>query len=104
MTEESEKAGSKVNFLKTKIMASDSITSWQIDGEKMETVTNFVSLAPKIRVNCDGSCEIKTLISWEKLYDKHSVLKSRDITLLTKFRLVKAMVFPGVMYSVRVRP
>ena len=99
LKEESEKVGLKLNIQKTNIMASDSITSWQIDGEKMETVTNFVSLAPKIRVNCDGSCEIKTLISWEKLYDKHSVLKSRDITLLTKFHLVKAMVFPGAMYG-----
>ena len=92
-----EKSSLKLSIQKTKIMTSGPITSWQIDGEKMETVTNFVSLAPKIRVNCDGSCEIKTLISWEKLYDKHSVLKSRDITLQTMVCLVKVLVFPVVM-------
>ena len=83
LKEESEKAGSKLNIQKTKIIASGPITSWQIDGETVESVTDFIFLGPKIRVNCDGSCEIKTLISWEKLYDKHSVLKSRDITLPT---------------------
>ena len=100
--EESEKGSSKLNILKTKIMASGSNTSWQIDGEKVETVTNFIFLASKITVGGDSTCEIKTLVSWKKLYDKHSVIKSRDITLLTKFHLVKDMVFPGVMCSVRV--
>ena len=92
--EESEKAGLKLNIQKTKIVVSRPITSWQIDGETMKTVTNFIFLDSKITADGDCSHEIKDTCSWEEKF-----LKSRDITLPTKIRLVKAMVFPVVMYG-----
>ena len=98
--EEIEKVGLKLNTQKMKILASSPVTSWQIDGETMETVTDFIFLGSKI--TADGACnhEIKTLAPRKKSYDKlDSLLKSRDITLLTKARLVKAMVFPVAMYG-----
>ena len=97
--EESEKVGLKLNTQKTKVMASRPITSWQIDGETMETVTDFIFLGSKITADGDCSHEIKTLAPWKKSYDKplDSILKSRDITLLTKVCVVKAVVFPVVM-------
>ena len=97
--EESEKVGLKLNILKTKIMASGPITSWQIDGETMETVTDFILLGSKI--TADGGCshEIKRclLLGRKAMTNLHSILKSRDITLPTKVHLVKAMVFPVCM-------
>ena len=97
--EESEKAGLKLNIQKTKIMASGPITSWQIDGETMETVTDFIFLGPKITTDGDYSRETKDACSLEESYDKPTQhIKSRDITLLTKVHIVKAMVFPVVMY------
>ena len=95
--EESEKAGLKLNIQKSKIMASGPITSWQIDGETMGIVTDFISLDSKITADSDCSHEIKTLAPWKKSYNIDSVLKSRDITLLTKVHLFKAMVFPVIM-------
>ena len=97
--EESEKAGLKLNIQKTKIMASGSITSWQIDGETMETVTDFIFLGSKITADGDCSHEIKRrlLLGRKVMTNLDSILKSRDITLLTKVCLVKAMVFPVVM-------
>ena len=98
--EESEKAGLKLNIQKTKILASRPITSWQTDGETMETGTDFTFLGSKI--TADGVCsqEIKScLLSGKKIMTNlYSILKSRDITLPTKFHLVKAMVFPIIMY------
>ena len=98
--EESEKAGLKLNIQKTKTMASSLITSWQIDGEKMETVTDFIFLSSKITVDGDCSHKIKRhlLLGIKAMMNLHKVLKSRDITLPTKVCLVKAMVFPVVMY------
>ena len=95
MKEEYEKAGLKPNIQKTKIMASSPITSWQIDGETMETVTNFIFLASKITAEGDYSHEIKRhlLLGRKALTNLDSVLKSRDITFLTKVHIVKAM-FP----------
>ena len=97
--EESEKTGLKLNIQKTKIMASSLITSWQIDGETIETVTLF--FGSKITVNSDCSHEIKRhlLLGRKSMTNLESILKSRDITLPTKVRLVKAMVFPVVMYG-----
>ena len=96
--EESEKAGLKLNIQKTKIMASGHITSWQTDGEKVETVTDFILLGSKITVDSDCSHEIEYTCSLEeKLTNLDSILKSRDITLPTKVHLVKAIVFPVVM-------
>ena len=100
--EESEKAGLKLSIQKAKIMAAGPITSWQIDGETMKTVRDFISLVSKITADSDCSHEIKTLAPWKKSHDEPShdnILKSRDIALLTKVRLVKAMVFPLVMYG-----
>ena len=99
--EESEKSGLKLNIQKTKIMASGPITSWQIDGETMETVTNFIFLGSKITVYGDCSHESKRhlLLGRKAMTNLGSILKSRDITLPTKFCLVKAMVFPVVMYG-----
>ena len=99
MKEESEKAGLKLNIQKTRIMASGGITSWQIDGETMETVTDFIFLGSKITADGDCSQEIKRcLLLWRKaITNLDSILKSRDITLLTKVHLVRAMVFPVVM-------
>ena len=97
----SEKVGLKLNIQKTKIMASGLITSWQIDEETMETVTDFISLGSNITADSDYSHEIKRrlLLSRKAMTNLDSILKSRDITLPTKVRLVKAMVFPVVMYG-----
>ena len=99
--EESEKVGLKLNIQKTKIMASGPITSWQIDGEKLETVTDFIFLGSKITADGDCSRKIKRglLLGRKAMTNLDSVLKSRNITLLTKFHIVKAMVFPEVMYG-----
>ena len=99
--EESEKADLKFNIQKTKIKASSPITSWQIDGKTMETVTDFILVGSKITVDGDCSHEIKRrLLLGRKVMSKlDSIFKSRDITLPTKVRLVKAMVFPVVMYG-----
>ena len=99
VNEVSEKAGLKLNIQKTKIMASSPITSWQIDGETMETVTNFIFLGSKITADGDCSHEIKRglLLGRKAMTNLDSMLKSRDITLPTKVSLVKAMVFPVVM-------
>ena len=99
--EESKKADLKVNIQKTKIMASSPITSWQIDGETMETVRDFIFVGSKITINGDCSHEIKRrlLLGRKVMTNLDSILKSRDITLPTKVCLVKAMVFPVVMYG-----
>ena len=99
--EESEKVGLKLNILKTKIMASGSITSWQIDGETMEAVTDFIFGGSKITADCGCSDEIKTrlLLRRKAMTNRGSILKSRDITVPTKVLLVKAIVFPIVMYG-----
>ena len=99
--EESEKAGLKLNIQKMKNMASSSITSWEIDGEKVETVTEFICLGSKISVNGDCSREIKRHLFLERkaITSLNSILKSRDIAFLTKVHLVKAMVFPVVMHG-----
>ena len=98
--EESEKAGLKLNIQKTKIMASGPITSWQIDGETMETVIDFIFLGSIIPADSDCSHEIKRclLLGRKAMTNLDSVLKSRDVTLLTKVHIVKAMVFPLVRY------
>ena len=96
--EESEKVGLKLNIQKTKIMASSLFTSWEIDGETVETVADVILGGSKITSDGDCSHEIKTLTPWKESYDQLSTFKSRDITLPTKVRLVKAMVFPVVMY------
>ena len=99
--EKSEKAGLKLNIQKTKIMASGSITSRQIDGETMETMANVIFLGSKITANGDCSHEIKRclLLGRKAMTNPDSILKSRDIGLLTKVCLVKAMVFPVVTYG-----
>ena len=99
--EQSEKAGLKLNIQKTKIMASGPITSWQIDGEAVETVRDFIILGSKITVDGDYSHEIKRylLLGRKVMTNLVSILNSRDITLQTKVSLVKAMVFPVVMYG-----
>ena len=99
--EDSERVVLKINFQKTKIMASGPITSWQIDGETVEAVADFIFLASKITANGDCSHEIKRRLLLERkvMTNLDSILKSRDITLPTKVRLVKAMVFPVVMYG-----
>ena len=99
--EESEKVGLKFTIQIMKIIASGPITSWQIDGETMETVTDFIFLDSKITADGDCSREIKRhlLLGRKTVTNLDSILKSRDITLLTKVRLVKAMVFPVVMYG-----
>ena len=101
MKEESEKVGLKLNIQKTKIMASGSITSWQIDGETTETVREFIFLGSKITADCDCSHEIKRclLLGRKVITNLDSILKSRDITLPTKVYLVKAMVFPIIMHG-----
>ena len=105
MKEEGEETGLKLNIQKTKITASSPITSWQIDGEIMETVTDFIFLGPKITMDSDCSYEIKRCLLFRRkaMTSLDSVLKNRDITLSTKAPIVKAMVFPVVMY-VRVGP
>ena len=99
--EESEKVGLKLNIQKTKIMASGPITSWEIDGETVETVTDFIFLGSKITADVDCSHEITRclLLGRKVMTNLDSILKSKDITLPTKVRLVKAMVFPVVMYG-----
>ena len=98
--EESENVGLKLNIQKTKIMASDPISLWQIDGETVETVSDFIFGGSKITADGDGSHEIKTLAPWKESYDQPGhILKSRGITLPTKIHLVKAMVFPVAIYG-----
>ena len=99
--EKSEKVGLKLNIQKTKIMASSPITSWQIDGETMETVTDFIFLGSKITADGDCSHEIQRclLLRRKVMTNLDSILKSRDVTLPTKVHLVKAMVFPVVTYG-----
>ena len=99
--EQSEKVGLKLNVQKTKIMASGSITSWEIGGETVETVDDFIFLGSKITADGDCSHEIKRclLLGRKVMTNLDSIFKSRDITLSTKVRLVKAMVFPVVMYG-----
>ena len=99
--EESEKVGLKLNIQKTKIMASGPITSWEIDGETVETVSEFIFLGSKITADGDHSHEIKRhlLLGRKVMPNLNSILKSRDITLPIKVHLVKAMVFPVVMYG-----
>ena len=99
--EESEKAGLKLNIQKTKIMASSPIISWHIDGETMETVTDFIFLGSQITSDGDCSHEIKRRLFLGRKFmtNLDSILKSRAITLLTKVRLVKVMVFPVVVYG-----
>ena len=101
MKEESEKVGLKLNIQKTKIMASSPITSWQIDGETVETVTDLIFWGSKITADGDCSHEIqrRLLLGRKVMTNLDSILKGRDITLPTKFCLVKAMVFPVVMYG-----
>ena len=101
---ESEKVGLKLNIQKTKIMASGPITSWEIDGEIMETVSDFIFLGSKITADGDCSHEIKRglLLGRKVTTNLDSILKSRDITLPTKVHLVKAMVFPVVRYGLRI--
>ena len=101
MKEESEKVGLKLNIQKTKVMASGPITSWEIDGETVETVADFIFLGSKIIADGDCSHEIKRrlLLGRKVMTNLDRIFKSRDITLPTKVRLVKAMVFPVVMYG-----
>ena len=101
MKKESEKVGLKLNIQKTKIMASGPITSWQIDGETVETVSDFIFLGSKVTADGDSSHEIKRhlLLGRKVMTNLDSILKSGDITLPTKVCLVKAMVFPVVMYG-----
>ena len=100
MKEESEKVGLKLNIQKTKIMASCPITSWEIDGETVETVADFILGGSKITANGDCSYDIKRhlFLGRKVMTNLDSIFKSRDITLPTKVHLVKTMVFPGVMY------
>ena len=104
ITEESEKVGLKLNIQKTKIMASSPITSWQIDGETMETVADFIFGGSKITTDGDCSHEIKRylFLGRKVMANLDSILKSRGITLSTKVHLVKAMVFPVAIMDVRV--
>ena len=101
LKEESEKAGLKLSIKKTRIMASGPINSWQIDGETMETVTDYIFLGSQITADGDCSHEIQRclLLGRKAMTNLESMLKSRDITLPTKIRLVKAVVFPVVMYG-----
>ena len=99
--EKTENAGLELNIQKMEIMAPGPITAWQIDGEKMKTVTDFIFLGSKITAVCDCSHEIKILLllGRKAMINLDSILESRDITLLTKIHLVKAMIFPVVMYG-----
>ena len=101
MKEKNEQVGLKLNTQKTKIMASDPITSWQIDGETMETVRDFIFVGSKITADGDCSHEIQRclLLGRKAMTNPNSILKSRDITLPTKICLVKVMVFPVVMHG-----
>ena len=98
--EESEEVGLKLNIQKTKIMASGPITSWEVDGETVEAMSDFIFLGSKITADGDGSHEMKRrlLFGRKVMINLDSIFKSRDITLPTKIHLVKAMVFPVVMY------
>ena len=104
--EESEKVGFKLNIQKMKIMASGPITSWQIDGETMETVTDFIFLGSKITADSDSSHKIKRclLLGRKAITNLDRVLKITDITLPTKVHIVKAMAFPVIMYGRRLSP
>ena len=104
VNEETEKVGLKLNIQKTKIMASGPITSWEVDGEIVETVTDFILGGSKITADGDCSHEIKRclLLGRKVMTNLDSILKSRDVTLPTKVHLVKTMVFPVVMYGLRV--
>ena len=97
--EESEKVGLKVSIQRTKIMASGPITSWQIDGETMETVSDFILGAPKSLQMVSAAMKLKDSCSWNKRYDQPRQHTKNDVTLPTKVHLVKAMVFPVVMYG-----
>ena len=99
--EESEKVGLKLNIQKTKVMATGPITSWQIDGERVDTVTDFILGGSKITADCVFSLQIKghLLFGRKAMTNLDSILKSRDITLPTKVHLVKDMIFPVVMYG-----
>jgi len=99
--EESEKSGLKLKIQKTKITASCPITSWQIEGERVKTVADFIFLDSKITIDGDCSLKIKTrlLLRWKAMMKLDSVLKSKDFTLPTKVRIVKAIVFPVIMYG-----
>ena len=99
MKEESEKAGLKLNIQKTKIIASSPIPSWQIDGETMKTVTDFTFLDSKITQDCSHEIKRCLVFGRKTMTNLASILKSRDIILLTKICIVKAMVFPVVMYG-----
>ena len=101
MKEEHEKVGLKLNIQKTKIMASGPVTSWEVDGETVETVSDFIFLGSKITADGDCSHDIKRhlLLGRKVMTNLDNILKSRNITLPTKVRLVKAMVFPVVMYG-----
>ena len=101
LKEESEKIGLKLNIQKTKIMASGPITSWEIDGQTVETVSDFLFGSSKITADGDCSHEIKRLLLFGRkvMTNFYSIFKTRDITLPTKVRLVKVMVFPSVMYG-----
>ena len=92
------KAWLKTQHSKTKFVASSPITSWQVEQEKVEAVTSLIFLGSKITVDSDCSHKIQTPASWEESYDKHSILKSKDMTWMTKVCIIKAMVFPVVMY------
>ena len=106
MKEEGERVGLKLNIQKTKIMASGPVTSWQIDGETMETVADFVCVGSKMSADGDCSHEIKRclLLGRKAMTNLDSILKSRDIILPTKVWIVKAMIFQVVIYDVRVGP
>ena len=99
LKEENEKVGLKLNIQKSKNVAPGPITSWQIDGEIMERVTDFIFLGSKITADCDCSCDIKRHLLLGRKTKTNSILKSRDIDLPIKICLVKAMVFPVVMYG-----
>ena len=99
LKEESEKTGLKLNIQKTKTTASSPIISWQIDGETVETVADFIFLGSKITEDGECSHEIKGHLLLKVMTNLDSILKSRDVTLPTKVHLVKAMVFPGIMYG-----
>ena len=99
MKEESEKFGLKLNIQKTNIMASSPITSWQIDGETVETVSDFIFGGSKITADCSHEIKRRLLLERKVMTNLDSIFKSRDITLPTKVHLVKAMVFPVVMYG-----
>ena len=101
MKVESEKVGLKLNIQKTKIMASGPITSWQIDGETVETVADFIFLGSKITAdgNCSHEIKRRLLLGRKVMTNLDSIFKSRDITLPTKVRLVKAVIFPVIMYG-----